>query len=68
MSTSFPTPSCPECRKLMRSIAKAAARKFKYAADGLDDPLHSPDVWNLLEGELQPPKTAREQISVNRKS
>jgi hypothetical protein len=67
MSTSFPTPSCPECRKLMRSIAKAATRKCKYVADGLDDPLHSPDIWNLLEGELRPPKTAGEQISAKRK-
>jgi hypothetical protein len=44
------------------------ARKFRYAAGGLDDPLHSPDVWNLLEGELQPPKTVGEQVSANRKS
>ena len=67
-STRSTRPNCPECRKLMRSMAKAAAGEFKFAANGLDDPLHSPEVWNLLESELQPPKAAGEVLSVNKKS
>jgi hypothetical protein len=60
MSASFRAPTCRECNRLMRSIAASTTKqKFRSAARGDDDPMHSPDVWNLFKGELQPPELPR---------
>jgi hypothetical protein len=67
MSKSTHPPPCPECGKPMRFIvAEPVERKFRCVAYGSDDPLRWPKVWDLFNGELQPPRTAHYELGVAR--
>jgi hypothetical protein len=58
---------CPGCGKLMRFIvAEPIECKFRCVAYRSDDPMRWPEVWNLFNGELQPPKAAHYEHGVAR--
>jgi len=67
MSKSTHPPPCPECGKLMRFIvAEPVERKFRCVAYRSDDPLRWPEVWDLFNGEFQPPTAAHHELGVAR--
>jgi len=59
MSGNTPPPPCPVCGKLMRFIvAEPTDCDFRRVAYRSDDPMRWPEVWDLFNGELQPPRAA----------
>jgi hypothetical protein len=59
--------ACPVCGKLMRFIvAEPIERKFRRFAYRRDDPMRRPEVWDLFNSELQPPRAAHYEPGVAR--
>jgi hypothetical protein len=67
MSRSTPPPSSPVYGKLRRFIvAEPIECKFRCVAYRSDDPMRWPEVWDLFNGELQPPKAVHYELGVAR--
>ena len=49
-------PTCPKCRSPMQSMLIKGTRKFRCVDCEGEDPMKSPDVNKLFEGELRPPE------------
>ena len=60
-------PPCPVCIKLMRfMVAKPIDCKFRCVAYRGGDPMRWPEVWDLFNGELRPPRAAHYELGVAR--
>jgi hypothetical protein len=55
----------PVCSKLMRFIV-AEPIGCKCVAYRGDDPMRWPEVWDLFNGELQPPRAGHYELGVAR--
>jgi hypothetical protein len=67
MSRSLPPPPCLVCGKLMRFIvAEPIECNFRRVACMSDDPMRWPEVWDLFDGELRPPRAAHYELGVPR--
>ena len=54
-------------RQTMRfTVAEPIERKFRCVAYRSDDPMRWPEVWDLFNGELQPPRAAHYELGVAR--
>jgi hypothetical protein len=47
-------------------VAEPIERKFRCVAYRSDDPMRWPEVWDLFNGELQPPRAAHYELGVAR--
>ena len=65
MSRSAHPPPRPVCSKLMRFIV-AEPIGCKCVAYRGDDPMRWPEVWDLFNGELRPPRAAHYELGVAR--
>ena len=67
MSRTTPLLLCPGCGELMLFIvAEPIECKFRCVAYRSDDTMRWPRVWDLFNGELQPPRAAHYELGVAR--